>query len=231
MYCVNCGVKLADTEKTCPLCGVQTWHPEVIPGGGEPLFPADQYPQKTVTPKGAQIIVTTLFLMPVLITLLCDLQLNGCVTWSGYVAGALGVGYVVLVLPFWFRQPNPVIFVPCGFAAAGLYLLYINHAVDGNWFLSLALPVTAVVGSIVTAVVTLLRYIRRGRLYVYGGAMTALGLFMPLMEYLVVITLARPRFTGWSFYPLIVLVSLGGMLLFLAVNAKARERMERKFFI
>jgi len=231
MYCVNCGVKLADTERSCPLCGVQAWHPEVIPGSGEPLFPEDQYPQKSVTPKGAQIIVTALFLVPLLITLLCDLQLNGRITWSGYVAGALGVGYVVLVLPFWFRRPNPVIFVPCGFAAAGLYLLYINLSVEGGWFLSLAFPVTAVVGSIVTAVVALLRYIRRGRLYVYGGALTALGLFMPLMEYLVVITLDRPRFIGWSFYPLIVLVLFGGTLLFLAVNGKARERMERKFFI
>jgi hypothetical protein len=36
---------------------------------------------------------------------------------------------------------------------------------------------------------------------------------------------------GWSFYPLIVLVLFGGMLLFLAANGKARETMERKFFI
>ncbi len=231
MYCVNCGVKLADTEKSCPLCGVVAWHPEEIPGSGEPLFPRDRYPARAVSPKGAQIIVTTLFLVPFLITLLCDLQLNDAVTWSGYVMGALGVGYVMLVLPFWFRRPNPVVFVPCSFAVVGLYLLYINLAVDGNWFLSLAFPVTGVVGSIVTAVVALLRYIRRGRLYVYGGALTALGLFMPLMEYLVMITLNRPRFVGWSIYPLIVLVLFGGMLLFLAVNGKARETMERKFFI
>ena len=231
MYCVNCGVKLADTEKSCPLCGVAAWHPEQIPGSGEPLLPRDRYPAQAVSPKGAQIIVTTLFLVPFLITLLCDLQLNDAVTWSGYVMGALGVGYVMLVLPFWFRKPNPVVFVPCSFAAVGLYLLYINLAVDGNWFLSLAFPVTGVVGSIVTAVVALLRYIRRGRLYVYGGALTVLGLFMPLMEFLVVITLDRPRFVGWSFYPLIVLVLFGGMLLFLAANGKARETMERKFFI
>ena len=39
------------------------------------------------------------------------------------VAGALVVSYVVLALPVWFRRPNPVIFVPCDFAAAALYLL------------------------------------------------------------------------------------------------------------
>ena len=37
MYCVNCGVKLADTEQFCPLCGVKALHPDVerkpIPSG------------------------------------------------------------------------------------------------------------------------------------------------------------------------------------------------------
>ncbi len=231
MYCVNCGVKLADSEKRCPLCGVVAWHPEQIPGQGEAMYPEDRYPAPQVSPKGAQIIVTTLFLLPFFITLLCDLQLNGKVTWAGFVIGALAVAYVMLVLPFWFRRANPVVFVPINFAAIGLYVMYINLAVDGNWFLSFAFPVIGIVGLIVTAVVALLRYIRRGRLYVFGGASLALGLFMPLMEFLAVLTFHLKRFVGWSFYPLIVLVLFGGMLLFLAGNRKAREQMERKFFI
>lgn len=231
MYCVNCGVKLADTEKVCPLCGVTAWHPETVPGNGEPLFPEDRYPAPQVSPKGTQIIVTTMFLLPFFITLLCDLQLSGTVTWSGFVMGALAVGYVVFVLPFWFRKPNPVVFVPCNFAAIGLYLLYINLATGGNWFLSFAFPVVGVVGAVVTAVVALLRYVRRGRLYVFGGAQLVLGFFMPLMEYLMVLTFDELRFVGWSLYPLITLVLFGGMLFFLARSGKARETMERKFFI
>jgi hypothetical protein len=109
--------------------------------------------------------------------------------------------------------------------------MYINLALDGDWFLSFAFPVVGVVGIIVTAVVTLLRYIHRGRLYVFGGALIALGLFMPLMEFLSVVTFESVRFAGWSFYPMIVLTLFGGMFLFLAGNGKARERMERKFFI
>ena len=137
----------------------------------------------------------------------------------------------MLVLPFWFRRRNPVVFIPVSFAAVGLYVMYINLALDGDWFLSFAFPVVGVVGIIVTAVVTLLRYIRRGRLYVIGGALIALGLFMPLMEFLSVVTFESVRFAGWSFYPMIVLTLFGGMFLFLAGNGKARERMERKFFI
>ena len=231
MYCINCGVKLADTEKRCPLCGTVVFHPELNRPEAEPLYPQDQVPVPKVNSRIANVIVTAAFLLPILITLLCDLQMNGGVTWSGFVIGALRAGYVILVLPTWFRKPNPVIFVPCGFVAVGLYLLYISLATGGHWFLSFGFPVTGAVGLIVTTVVTLLRYVRRGRLYVFGGAAIALGAFMPVMELLMNLTFHFQKFKWWSLYPMIPLVLLGGVLIFLAAYRPARESMERKFFI
>lgn len=231
MYCVKCGVRLADTEKQCPLCATPVFHPDIIRPPAEELYPKDQRPALPHRPFGPLIILTALFLLPILIVLLCDLQLNHTVSWSGYVIGALLLGYVILVLPQWFRNPNPVIFVPCGFTAVGLYLLYINLATEGSWFLSFAFPVTGGIGLIVTAVVTLTHYLRRGKLYIFGGAAIALGVFMPLMEYLIVLTFHLPRFIGWSLYPLIAFVLLGGVLIFLAICRPARETVERKIFI
>lgn len=231
MYCANCGVKLADTEKTCPLCGTRA-HPDIIRDSEEPLYPHDQYPANQVSSRGLQIILTTMFLLPVLICLQCDLLVSGGVTWSGYVIGALLTGYIWAVLPIWFKKPNPVIFVPCGFAAVGLYLLYIDLATGGGWFLSFAFPVVGFICLIVTAVVTLLRYVRRGVLYILGGAFAALGAFMPLMGFLLNVTFfGTARFAFWSLYPLTALVLLGGMLIFLAICRPARETMQRKFFI
>ena len=231
MYCINCGVKLADTEKRCPLCGTEAFHPDLKRVETEPMYPQHRYPAPQVNSRAAQIIVTTLILMAALTTLVINLQINAKVTWSGYVIGALAMSYVLFVLPFWFRKPNPVIFVPCGFAAIGLYLLYINWATGGDWFLSFAFPVTGGIGLIVTAVVALLKYLRRGKLYILGGALIALGAFMPLMEFLMCLTFDFSRFFAWSLYPLIVLVLLGGMLIFLAISRPTREMMERKFFI
>ena len=231
MYCVNCGVKLADTEKQCPLCGVKVYHPEITRPEGEPLYLRQALPAQQVSAGVEKIVVTTLFLLPAIISLMCDLHLNAEVLWSGYVVGALALCYTVVVLPLWFSRPNPVIFVPCDFAAAAGYLLYIDLITPGAWFLSFALPVTGGLCLIVTAVVTLLRYIRRGRLYVFGGALVALGAFMPLVEFLLCVTFEGIPFAVWSFYPLAVLVILGGMLIFLGVYRPARETMERKFFV
>ena len=232
MYCIKCGVKLAEPSQACPLCGTVPYHPELTGQEAERLYPSDRYPVAQLSPKGALIVATVvLFLLPICITLLCDLQMNRAVTWSGYVVGALLAMYIPFVLPFWFSQRNPVIFVPASFVGMGLYLLYICLATGGNWFLSFAFPILAIVTAIVTAAVTLLRYLSRGRLYIFGGAFLAAGLAMPLMELLVNITFQVERFYWWSLYPLTVLVLLGGMLIFIALYPPARETMERKFFL
>ena len=101
----------------------------------------------------------------------------------------------------------------------------------GDWFLSFAFPVIGFVGLVITAVVTLFQYVRKGKLYIIGGAAAALGLYMPLMEFLLCITFESLQFAAWSLYPLTALVLLGGTLIFFAISRPARESMERRFFI
>lgn len=230
MYCINCGVKLSDSEKQCPLCGVRVFHPELEIPEGEKLYPKNRYPDDKSTLL-AQVIVSAVFLLPMLVAPLCDMQFSGGITWSGYVIGALLVAYVAAVLPTWFQKPNPVIFVPCAFAAVAVYLLYINFATDGQWFLGFALPLVGAVCAIVTAVVALLRYVKGGRLYIFGGAFIAFGALMLLMEFLINMTFGIERFFGWSLYPLIVLALVGLVLIFLAICNPARENLERKTFL
>ena len=232
MYCVECGVKLSDTEKSCPLCGTKVYRPDLIWEEEEILlYPKDEYPEKRRRSFFSQALLTAAVLLPILIVLFCDLRYNQKISWSGYVVGALLLGYVLAILPSWFKKPNPVIFVPCGFAAAALYLLYINGVTGGNWFLPFALPVAGGVGLIVTAMTALLKYLHGGKLIVIGGSVIALGLFMIPVEILMSVTFASISFLGWCFYPTVTLLMLGGMLLFLGCNRPARESVQRKFFI
>lgn len=231
MYCIQCGVKLADTENRCPLCGTEVYHPQLTRPKAVPLYPADRETPKTVHPWGLLLIVSMLFLVAIGVCLVCDLQIMGGITWSGYVIGGLVVLYTMLVLPSWFPHPNPVIFVPVSFGVIGVYLLYINLATGGDWFLRFAFPVTLVFGLLVTAVVVLTRYIRKGRLYIYGGASIALGLFMLLLEFLLNTTFSIPGFGIWCFYPMIVLTLLGLTLLLIAICKPLRESLRQKFFL
>lgn len=231
MYCMKCGVKLADTEKVCPLCGTKAYHPDIVREESNNIYPKRKYPTLEESALGLPIFLTAIFVVPLLTVLICDLRFSGAITWSGIVAGALALIYVMFVLPLWFRKSHPVIFVPCSFGATGLYLFYLNWFVDGKWFLSFALPIFGYLATIVITVLVLLRYVRGGRLYIFGGAFMATGGMMLLMEFLMGITFANVNFIGWSFYPLVSLVLIGGILIFLGICRPAREAMERKFFV
>lgn len=229
MFCIKCGVHLADTEKHCPLCSTRVYHPDITLPDPPPLFPQNSQPKKPRRSKGPAVFFTATVLLAIFTTLLCDLQLHRAITWSGYVIGALVLFYTALVLPLWFRSANPVIFLPCSFFSASLYLLYIALVTGGNWFFSFALPVTAGIALIFTALAALLRYVHRGRLYIFGSCFLALGGFMPLVESLLSITFDNP-FIGWSVFPAAPLILLGGFLIFLGICRPAREAMTRKFF-
>ena len=231
MYCIKCGVKLAASEKECPLCRTRVFHPDLDIPQGDPLYPRGKYPAAKPRSLLAQVIISFLFLLPLLIVPLCDLQLNGQIVWSGYVVGALLLSYVVIVLPTWFRRSHAEVFVPCTFAAIALYLLYIDLTVKGGWFLSFALPITGGVGLIVTAVAVLLKYVKKGAYFIIGGAFIAFGGLMLMMEFLLSITFGLPWFIGWSLYPLIALCVLGGLLIYIGGNRAAREMLARKLFI
>ena len=229
MYCVKCGVSLADTEKKCPLCATTVYHPELKQGDGEELFPKGRFP-KTKETKIAQMTVTVLLLIAVGTVLFYDLRFSGRVSWSGYVVGGIITAYVSFVLPAWFRRPNPVIFFPCAMTAVGVYLLYIDLATSGDWFLSFAFPVTGGVALIFTAAIVLLRYVKKGKLYIVGGTSFAFGSFMLLVEFLMSITFESVEFIGWCFFPIIALGVVGAFLIFLAVCTPVRESVERRVF-
>ena len=231
MYCINCGVKLADTEKECPLCGLKVYHPDIINESAPPMYPAHRYPESSAESKTAVIILTAVFLLPILITLVCDFQLNACISWSGYVVGAVLTVYMILVFPAWFAKQNCMISIPVSFLSIALYVFYINQKTGGKWFFSLALPVIAYVAAALTLAVAFLRIFRQKRLFIIGISSLVLGVLMPVTEYLIKITFSLSRFIGWSFYPLIVFFLLGVLLIVLALYAPAREYMSRKFFI
>ena len=229
MYCINCGVQMGAGERRCPVCTMPVVLPEGVAVTGKPLYPQNDNRIPEKGGKGFVIAMSVLYAMAVIVVLLCD-GVNGRLSWCGYAIGGLLLSYVGMILPGWFRKPNPVIFVPCFFGAAVLYLLHINLASGGNWFLSFAFPVAGSICLLVTTVVTLLRYLRRSRLYIFGGGLLGFGGWFLLLEFLLTVTFPRVSFIGWSVYPLAAFILLGGFLLFLAICRPARQTMKRKLF-
>ena len=232
MYCIKCGVELADSEKICPLCGLTVYHPELkTPKNIEYPYPKFERINEQVSRFGLMMVLTVIFLLPILLTLICDLSINHTVTWSGYVVGGIVTAYVVLILPLWFHRPNPVIFTPVNFVTIALFVLYVDLVNHGGWFLSFAFPLITGIGLIVTAVVTLMKYIPKGAVYIIGGAFISFGGFLVLIDHLINVTFHTGRGLFWSWYPLTVFAVIGLFLIFVAICRPLRESLKKKFFI
>ena len=122
MYCMNCGVKLGQGEKKCPLCGLPAYHPDLKRTLGPSLYPTE-WTAPEAERSGLRYLLTVFFLVALGACLLIDFLLAHRVTWSGYVLAGLAAGYVLLVLPLWFAKPNVVACLGLDFVAVGLMLL------------------------------------------------------------------------------------------------------------
>ncbi len=231
MYCVKCGVELAESERACPLCGTAVYHPDLPAPSGAPTYPGRHPLRRTINRHAPLYPVTLLVIMICLQLTVLDLHAGGGLSWSYYATGGLALLYIVAVLPLWFRRVNPVIFVPCDFAAVIAYIFGIDLMLDGGWFLSFAFPVVGVLGLITTAVITLCRYVRRGYFFIWGGAVIALGGYLVLLEMFIHITFAVEHFFFWSLYPLMGCLLLGAFLIVVGICRPLREALEKKFFL
>ena len=99
MYCIKCGVKLADTEKKCPLCDTVVSHPDLDVRDVSPLYPRDKMPETKSGAKALNGAILILFVLPLIACFLADLLFNGKIEWFGYVLGAMVVAYTGIALP------------------------------------------------------------------------------------------------------------------------------------
>ena len=232
MYCINCGIELSDGQKICPICQTRVYHPDLKKSDALPTYPRKAFKSEEINIRGLLFVVTLLHLIPIIFAVILDLNLNGKIDWTFYVVGAVVLLYVSAVLPLWFKNSNPVIFTPCAFLVLTVFLWYINYSVDGDWFLTLAFPISLMIGVLTTALVTLLKYVKRGRLYIIGGGFLFAGIITVMLEFFLHLTF-NFKHDGfiWSLYPLVALGIVGIGLIVIEIVKPFKESLKKVFFL
>lgn len=231
MYCIKCGVELSDTKNACPLCGTVPYHPDIAETSELPPYPPFVKPEKKMNRSLTMLLLTLLYTLCAAQLALCDVMISSRFSWSLYAIGGMILFYVAALLPLWFKKPNAVIFTPCFFVGTELYLLMANALTGGGWFLSFAFPVAGIAGLIITVVVALAKYVKKGYFYIVGGAVIAIGAYVVLVEIFATVTFNLDKFHMWSFYPASGCLILGMALIILGVCAPLRNWFAKKFFI
>lgn len=232
MYCINCGIELSEGQKICPVCQTRVYHPDLKKSDALPTYPRKAFKSEEINIRGLLFVITLLHLLPIIFAVIFDYNLNGKIDWTFYVVGSVVLLYVSAVLPMWFKNANPVIFTPCAFLTLIGFLCYINYSVDGDWFLTFAFPVAFAVGLLTTAVITLFKYLKRGRLYIAGGAFIFGGILTVMIEFLLHLTfnIQHDGFV-WSLYPLVALGIIGIGLIVIEIVKPFKESLKKIFFL
>lgn len=232
MYCIKCGVELSEGQSICPICETRVYHPDFLSKAKNPsTYPQKEFQSEEFNPRGVLFVISILAALTVALVMWFEISRLHRVHWSGYVAGGILLAYLVVIMPWWFQRPNPVIFVPCDFAGALGLLFYINYQSGGDWFLTFALPVTVALGMIVSAMVSILYYVRRGYLYVIGGGLIAIGAWTVLLEYVLRMVFTVKTVIYWSPFTLASLFTMGMMLIVIAIVKPLKESLRKIFYV
>ena len=227
MYCVKCGVKLQDGASECPLCRTPVRLPD--DGPAEKAYPDTMPRNYSESGQPLAIAMTALCAIAVAVVLIICFRLYGELRWGGYAAGGIALFYIIAILPRWFRHPRGEVFVPADHAAIALYLLYICLRTGGRWFLRFAFPIVGVSCVLSTAMICLLKYLKHGKLFVFGGFLILLGGFTMLIELFAHISFGTSMFR-WSLFSLAGFGAVGLFLLIAGIIRPLREALEKRFF-
>lgn len=207
-YCVNCGVELDASAKTCALCNTPVYNPNEI----KKIKHATPYPQETgqvekVKRKDMGILLTTVFLAT---AITCGL-LNGYVftgtRWSLAVIGVCVVLWVIMVpAMIYTKQPIYASLLYDGLAVAG-YLYMLTFMVKSDeWFWGLGLPIVVLVTILVEAVTFALKKLPKSFLTNSLYFITAIAILCTGLELLIDRYLEDALMLSWSAVVLTVCV-------------------------
>lgn len=233
-YCVNCGVKLAPSEKNCPLCGVEAQNPKA----------PYREPKETPYPKRVERVVAAadrrfgvtlaslLLIIPVVIPLLSDMIANGAVTWSSYVVGASACLFVFALVPFLFERPRPYLYWAFDSLAVIGYVALIAYVSGGFdvWFLKLGLPLCLAVS--ICSLLALFIVRRKTWPILYKGAsmLAVFGMLAVFIDFIIYGFTLPQTPIHWSLLVVAPCLVIALILISIEKRKKLRDEIKRRLF-
>ena len=96
--------------------------------------------------------------------------------------------------------------------------------------MSLAFPVTALYGVLVTGFAAVVKYVRRGRFFQLGGGCIVFGCSAMLLELFLHITFGTRMF-AWSLYPVAILSTVGLFWILAGLIRPLGDAIRKKTFL
>lgn len=244
-YCVNCGVKLAESEKICPLCHCPVVNPMELQQPNDVTMKEESpYPKRRDTLKNivdrsfVVSVASILYIIPLLVCLLVDWMLDGVFAWSVIATVGICLSWAVFFLPVLFDKKYLALYtaVDLGLLIA-LFFTIGWYTGDYSWIGVLAIPLATILYGI-TNVLSYLRMagVLRRKLYLSATILGIIGLLCILVEWLewVFETAVLHQYKQFEFWSVIVFIScfvIAGVLCYIEKKKKLKKSLEKNLHI
>lgn len=243
-YCVECGVKLADSEKVCPLCNTEVINPNRKGEGDQRPYPKRVEHQMTGINRVSAAQLGSVFLIcPVGASLLIDfLTARWSVSWSLYVAGAGMLLFIMLLLPMMFKQSRPYLSLVLDTISVGAYLMIIAWVGgDMTWCWLFGLPIVTLTGFAAAAILAFCRAKKMKLSSKVGGCSIVLSFYILLLELSIDRAIAGKLFFwtyspsdfyfNWSQYVVAPLLFISILCFYVSRKAGLIDEIKRRLFV
>lgn len=229
-YCVNCGVELDPSLKSCPLCNTPVINPnELKHEASVSPYPIQRGQVELVKRKDLGILLTIVVLATSLTCILLNLLVFPKSPWSILIAGACVILWTLMV-PFVIYRRLPIyLYLLLDGLAVGLYLYMLTFLTrSDSWFFRVALPILILVCALMELVTVLLRHlptsILADALYLFIAApVLCIGI-----EIIVDLFLTDTIALSWSMIVLTVCVIIDITLITVISRSRLRDAVRRR---
>lgn len=161
-YCVNCGVELDASHKSCPLCNTPVVNPNLLLHSDvTPPFPREKGQVELVKRKDAALLLSVVLLSTAITCGLLNFFVYKANLWSLSIIGACGVLWVFMIPLVIYTKLSAYTSLLLDGVIVCAYLYMLTWLTSTNeWFLSIAVPITVLVTALAEVMTFLLRKFR-----------------------------------------------------------------------
>ena len=231
-YCVNCGVELDRTAKSCALCGTEVVNPRAPVDTQSPMpFPGYVDRLGSADRRFSAWIVALMWALPSAVCVAVNLLFYSSGFWAAYPVGALCLVFLFAGLPALLRWASVYAFLlidTCG-TLAYLYLIEVLGPTHG-WWGAVALPVTLAAAASAFALAALWK--RKVRpLYLWCAGMLAPAVLSVAVEATCLLYTGGAVALRWSVIVSIVFVSVSLLCLAVGRNKRVAAELQRRMHV
>lgn len=230
-YCVNCGVELDASLKSCPLCNTPVINPrqlEQLTKSQSP-FPTEKGSVEKVKRKDFGLLLSMVVLATAVTCGILNLLVFQGYPWSLAVIGVCAILWVIMIPAVIYTKQSVYLSLLYDAAAVGGYLFMLTFMTGSReWFWGLGLPVTVLAAAVVEIFTFCVRKLPRSFLTVALYLFTAVGFFCAGLELLIRRYGDRPLHLSWSAVVLTVCVILDIAIITMLSKRRLRDAVRRR---